>query len=89
MAKPSRDEIQAQIDALTAQLNDDDDVELWVKDEKGRETKLTGAYAKKWLKSLGLEDDEPQGGDGDGSDGSEPPEDPPPAGNSVWGRKSK
>lgn len=87
-------EIQAQIEELTKSLDsadDGDEVELWVKDEKGRETKLTGAYAKKWLKALGLEDDEPpaDGQDPDGGDGKTP-EDPPPAGGStVWGRKGK
>lgn len=82
---PSRDEIQAQIDQLTAQLDQDDDTELWVKDEKGRETKLTGAYAKKWLKNLGLEDDpEPEGEGDEGGEGADPP---PSGGKSVWGRK--
>lgn len=82
--------IQAQIDQLTAQLNDDSDLELWVKDSAGRETKLTGAHAKRWLKQLGLEDDPPEGSEGDPPEGGEgdPPADPPPAGaESVWGRK--
>jgi hypothetical protein len=85
---PNRDEIQAQIDALTKQLQDDDEgTELWVKDEKGRETKLTGAYARKWLRNLGLEDDEPQG-DGQGDEPDPAQADPPPSGGkSVWGRK--
>lgn len=88
---PTKKDIQAQIDALTAQLDTADDdgaeTELWVKDEKGRETRLTGAHAKKWLKNLGLEDDEPEAGDG--AEGGDPgQQDPPPAGaESVWGRK--
>jgi hypothetical protein len=88
----NRDEIQAQIDALTKQLDSEgDDVELWVKDQNGRETKLTGSYAKKWLKNLGLEDDEPQGDEGDPESGKGAPlePDPQPAGASVWGRGKK
>jgi hypothetical protein len=90
----TKSEIQKQIDALTKELESapDDagggDVELWVKDEHGRETKLTGAHAKKWLKNLGLEDDEPAGGEGDSAEGDPANGDPPPAGSeSVWGRK--
>jgi hypothetical protein len=87
---PTKQEIQAQIDALTKQLDtagdDGAETELWVKDEKGRETRLTGAHAKRWLKNLGLEDDASEGGEGDG--GGDPPQDPPPSGaESVWGRK--
>jgi hypothetical protein len=93
MAK--RDDIAAQIAALQAELDADDagSVELWVKDEHGRETKLTGDMAKRWLKKLGLDDEpDPAGDGGDGGDGQGgapggAPADPPPAGDSVWGRK--
>jgi hypothetical protein len=80
-----RDEIQAQIAALQKQLEAaDGGDELWVKDPKtGHETKLTGAHAQKWLRRLGLDDDEDTGDD-DG-EGQDPP---PSGGNSVWGRKS-
>jgi hypothetical protein len=87
---PTKSEIQKQIEALNKQLetadDDGDSTELWVKDAQGRETRLTGAHAKKWLKNLGLEDDESQG---DGADGDgQVPTDPGPAGSeSVWGRK--
>lgn len=85
-----RADIEAQIAALQKQLEDDDEgTELWVRDEKGRETKLTGAHAKKWLRQLGLEDDEePQDGtEAEGPDGGDGQQDPPARGNSVWGRK--
>jgi hypothetical protein len=36
----------------------DDELELYVKDERGRETRLTGSHAQKWLKTLGLGDDD-------------------------------
>jgi hypothetical protein len=84
---PTKAEIQAQIDALTAQLgaagDDGADTELWVRDEKGRETRLTGENAKKWLRSLGLEDDAPP----DPAQGDGPPDPPPAGGDTVWGRK--
>ena len=84
----ARADIEAQIAELQKQLETEDDgTELWVRDERGRETKLTGAYAKKWLKNLGLDDDEPD--PADGGDGADPAQaDPPPSGGkSVWGRK--
>jgi hypothetical protein len=31
---------------------DGDDVEVYVRDEKGRETRLTGAHAQRWLTNL-------------------------------------
>lgn len=75
MAKQTREELQAALDALNAE----DNTELWVEDEKGRKTKLTGEHAKKWLRNLGLSDD-------DESDQEETEADPePPRG--YFGRK--
>jgi hypothetical protein len=89
---PTRKEIETQIADLQKQLDaapadSGDEVELWVRDDKGRETKLTGPHAKRWLKNLGLEDDEPQGDGDQGGDGGGTPPDPDPSGGSVWGRK--
>jgi len=83
-----RDEIQAQIAELQKQLESaDDGTELWVKDLKsGHETKLTGVHARKWLKRLGLDDEEGQAPEGE--EGAEGAEDPPPSA-SVWGRKGR
>lgn len=86
----TRQEIEAQIQALQKELEGaDDGTELWIEDEKGRKTKLTGPHAKRWLRNLGLDDDEaPADGSGDGAEGDQ--QDPPPAGgSSVWGRKAK
>jgi hypothetical protein len=83
-----RDEIQAQIAQLQKQLEAaDGGDELWVRDPKtGHETKLTGTHAQKWLKRLGLDDDEgTEGDDGDSLEGQDPP---PSGGSSVWGRKT-
>jgi hypothetical protein len=72
-----REEIAAQIAALQKQLEDDDDLELWVETEgdKGKHrAQLRGKYARKMLSRLGLDDDEDQADDdgatdGDGADG--------------------
>jgi hypothetical protein len=91
----SRDEIQQQIAALQAELDGGDDLELWVKDEKGRETRLTGAHAKRWLAKLGLDDDggdqdqgDGDGGQGDGQGDGRVPADPQPR-DSIWGRAAR
>jgi hypothetical protein len=50
MAK--RSDIEAQIAALTDQLgsaDDDDDYEVWVKNDKGHETKVPSKRAAGWL----------------------------------------
>ena len=47
----------AELQAL-AEAPDDPELELYVKDENGRETRLTGSHAQKWLKNLGLGDDD-------------------------------
>lgn len=51
MAK--RSDIEAQIAALNDQLQgdeDDDDYEVWVKNDKGHETKVPSKRAAGWLK---------------------------------------
>jgi|GraSoiStandDraft_4_1057263.scaffolds.fasta_scaffold1454149_2 hypothetical protein len=61
----------AELQAL-AEAPDDPELELYVKDENGRETRLTGSHAQKWLKNLGLGDDDATdagaAGDGAGDD---------------------
>lgn len=68
MAK--RSDIQAQIEALQAQLDDaDTDDEVWVKDSSGREVKVTGKKATSILgRFADLWDTEDHGGDDDDSD---------------------
>lgn len=51
----TREEKQAQIAALQAELEADDDTELWVEHERGGKavrTKLSGSHAKTWLDEL-------------------------------------
>lgn len=70
----TREEKQAQIAALQAELEADDDTELWVEHERGGKavrTKLSGSHAKTWLDQLfgpadGGGQDEDQEDDQDG-----------------------
>lgn len=90
-----REDLQAQIEALQAELDGaDDDVELWVEHErngKAVKTKLSGGHAKSWLDDLlgtpagsGQGDDD--GGDDDGQ-GDELPEKKPSGGGYFGKRK--
>lgn len=78
MPRPTREELQAQIDALDAE----DNVEVWVEDDRGRKTKLTGGHARKWLRNLGLEDEEP-----DDEEGTETEQQDPKPKAGYFGRK--
>lgn len=86
----SRQDIEAQIAALQQQLEADDGLTLVVEDERGRKTHLSGPHAKRWLKNLGLDDDEGAAPEGDGDPEGGQESDPPPAGGAtIWGRKAK
>ena len=64
-------EIQAQIDALTASMDDaDGDDEVWVKDESGREFKFTGSRAGSIIEKFG-DLFAPAAAAGDGKDGKD------------------
>lgn len=97
----TKKEIQDQIDALTADLDnadDDDETELLVEHPKTKAVgRLRGAQAKSFLDSiLGTDDD---AGDDDpktttkktkktaADDDDDPGDDDPPKRQSVWGRK--
>ncbi len=71
----SRKEIEDQIAKLQADLAqaDEDGYECWVKDDKGRETKIGGQHAKKWLARLGVLDEDT---DEDTDETAEPPQEP-------------
>lgn len=75
----------ADLQAL-ADAPDDDEFDLVVRDEKGRETRLTGKHAQKWLKNLGLgDDDEPEG---DKAADDDKPEDDEPEGDKTPANKA-
>jgi hypothetical protein len=94
----SKQEIQAQIDALTADLDnaDDDDTELWVEHPRTKAVgRLKGAHAKSFLDGiLGTDDPDPapdpkkkgKAKPKDDEDDDDPDPDPAPR-SSVWGRK--
>ncbi len=96
MAKKS--DIQAQIDALTAQLDeaddDGDEYELWIKNDKGHETRVPASRAGGWLKEnfgFSLTDETPpageggEGGEGGGEGGEE--KDKKPAGGGYFSKR--
>lgn len=98
----TKKEIQAQIDALTADLDDadDDDVELLVEHPKTKAVgRLRGAHAQSFLASiLGTDDDQDddpktkgkgkkKAGADDDQDDDDVDDDDPPKRQSVWGRK--
>lgn len=91
---PKRSELEAQMAALQAELDKaDTDDEIWVKDDNGREIKISGRRATSVLKRLGMHDitdgDEPAEGEpaeGDGDPEADP--DPEPAGG-YFGRRRK
>jgi len=66
-----RDELEAQLAEMQAELDglDDDEYEVWIKDDGGRESKVTGRHAKTWLQKLGVVDPDPDpAGEDDGED---------------------
>lgn len=102
MARRSREEIEAAMAELQAELDndDDDDTELWVEHPKTKAVgRLKGSHARSFLDSIlgtGDEPDEPKAPKGKApkgkpapaADDDEPDDEPDPAPrSSVWGRK--
>lgn len=87
MAKRSRTAVQAEIEALQAELDTaETDDEIWVKGDDGREYKVTGRRATSIFAKLGLTDDaEPEEGD----DAEEDPEEDPAPKGGYFGRGKK
>ena len=94
MAKKS--DIQAQIDALTAQLDDadddDGDYELWIKNDKGHEARVPSSRADGWLKEnfgISLRDEVPPAADPQdpAGPGGGDPKDPKPAGGGYFSKR--
>lgn len=89
-AKPKRSDIQSQIEALQAQLDQaDTDDEVWVKDDNGREVKVSGRRATSILGRLGLLDDDGDDDDDAGDDdaGDDVDDDKKPAGGGYFNRR--
>lgn len=82
-----RDELSEQIKALQGELDglDDDEYEVWTKDDKGRDFRVGGKHAKSLLQRLGvIESDEPE------TDAEEVTEDDPePPKGGYFGKSKK
>ena len=89
---PKRSDIEAQISALQAELDKaDTDDEIWIKDDSGREIKVTGRRATTVLSRFGDLFTEPAGEEGQGEEGGEgqgEEGDPTPVGG-YFGRRRK
>lgn len=86
---PTQRQIQEQIDALQAQLDTaDTDDEVWIKDDKGREIKVSGRRATAVLGKFSdlWQDNAPEGESGEGD--GEPEADPGPEAG-YFGRRRK
>ena len=86
-----RTDIESQIAALQAQLDTaDTDDEVWVKDDKGREVKVSGRRATGILAKLGLLDDDDAGDDDDDQgDDDDAKKDDKPAGAGYFNKRAK
>lgn len=89
--KKQLEELQALADAP----DEEDEYEVWVKNDKGHETRLPSRKAAGWLREnfgISLHDDEPadDGGAGDGDDGGDDGDDgqdPAPKGGGYFTRR--
>lgn len=63
-------------DRQKAEDEADSGLEVWARNDKGHEVKLTGTRARKFLASFGLDDEEGQG-DGQAAEEEEEADDPP------------
>lgn len=83
MAKLTAEQAKTLAELKALEEAPDDDFDLVVRDKEGRETRLTGKHAQKWLRNLGLDDDDETGepaGDAAGDEGGpdKPEDDAPP-----------
>lgn len=86
--KRQLEELQALADAP----DDEDDYEVWVKNDKGHETRLPSRKASGWLKQnfgISLHDDDEPGdqGDDDQGDDDQGEADPKPGGGGYFSRR--
>lgn len=80
----------ADLQAL-ADAPDEDEYEVWVKNDKGHETRLPSRKAESWLKAnfgISLHDEPAPGDEGDGDEGDEGDDpDPAPKGGGYFNRR--
>lgn len=58
LTKQERDLLAQLSDKAKAEDDEDNSYEVWVKNDKGHEVKLTGAKARKFMSQFGVDDDE-------------------------------
>jgi hypothetical protein len=88
MTKEERDMLAALSERATAEDQEDDATEVWVRNDKGHEVKLVGAKARTFLSQFGIDDDEGKGDDGDQGDGDDGDQgDKKPAGGGYFAKR--
>lgn len=92
LTKQERDLLEQLAQRAEAEDADDADTEVWVKNDKGHEVKLTGAKARKFLAQFGVDDDDDDQGDGDQGDdddqGDDTKKDAKPKGGGYFGKRA-
>lgn len=81
----------AELQAIADGPDDEDDYEVWIKNDKGHETRIPSKKAGGWLKEqFGISLDAIPGGDGDGGDGDGDGDgDPKPKGGGYFSKRPK
>lgn len=87
LTKEERDLLATLSERATQEDQEDESTEVWVKNDKGHEVKLTGSKARRFMAQFGIEDDdEDQGDEGDeGDEGAD--KDKKPAGGGYFGKR--
>jgi hypothetical protein len=58
LTKAEREQLEALAAKAKAEDEEDNSYEVWVKNDKGHEVKLTGAKARKFMSQFGVDDDD-------------------------------
>lgn len=83
-----REQLAALAEKAKAEEAEDQGYEIWVKNEKGHQVKMTGAKARKFMAQFGVDDDEDEPEDeGQGDEDDEP--DDKPAGGGYFKTRGK
>ena len=85
LTKEERDMLATLADRAKAEDDEDEGTEVWVKNDKGHEVKLTGAKARKFMAQFGVDDDDEDQGDDDQDD--DDTKDKKPAGGGYFGKR--
>ena len=76
-----REQLAALAEKAKAEEMEDQGYEIWVKNEKGHQVKMTGAAARRFMAQFGVDDDEDgQDDEGDETEDEDEPDDKPVGG---------